>query len=68
MVFDDRFNLLEVLLVSVVDVAIVICDRALFRLAPVLFRSFIIIKFEEFSLRPFGDKSFGVFRDDRVRT
>lgn len=36
---EGRLDLLELSLISVADVAIVRCDRTLFRLVPVIFRS-----------------------------
>lgn len=61
-------KLLEILLISVADVAIVFCERTLLRLAAVLFRSDVWIEllFNGFSLFPDVDKSFGC-RADRVR-
>jgi hypothetical protein len=65
---DHRLYLLDVLLLSVDAVAIVRCDRTVLRLAPVFFRSdIIVLLFDELSLFPIVVKSFGVFRAECVR-
>jgi hypothetical protein len=57
-----------VLLILVDAVAIVRCDRTVLRLAPVFFRSdIIVLLFDELSLFPVVVKSFRGFRAECVR-